>query len=244
MRTASTDRAIMDRDTTTGSTPAARILLIEDDQDTRDLVTVALGALGHHVTPVGSGEEALDIFGTDTFNLVILDIGLPRLSGSEVLRMLRTTSNVPVLVLSGATTLDDRVNGFDLGADDYVTKPFEMPELDRRVRALLRRSAGPRTEEVLIGPSDIRLHLRSHEVFVGDDILHLTPKEFDVLRVLLARRGEVVPPDDLSVEIWGYETFGSRNYVEAHVSRLRNKLADAGAPDTVATVRGVGYMIR
>jgi len=244
MRTASTDRAIMDRDTTTGSATAARILLIEDDQDTRDLVTVALGALGHQVTPVGSGEEALDIFGTDTFNLVILDIGLPRLSGTEVLSTLRTTSNVPVLVLSGASTLDDRVNGFDLGADDYVTKPFEMPELDRRIRALLRRSAEPRTDEVLTGPMGIRLHLRSHEVFIGDDLLHLTPKEFDVLRVLLARRGEVVPPDELSVEIWGYETFGSRNYVEAHVSRLRNKLADGGAPDTVSTVRGVGYMIR
>ena len=224
MSTASTDRAIMDRDTTTGSDPAARILLIEDDQDTRDLVTVALGTLGHQVTPVGSGEEALELFSTDTFNLVILDIGLPRLSGSEVLRTLRSTSNVPVLVLSGATMLDDRVNGFDLGADDYVTKPFEMPELDRRVRALLRRSAGPRTEEVLIGPSDIRLHLRSHEVFVGHDLLNLTdgvggPQDPAVLYT----------PDDVRDDL---AQSGLDDLVVERAERVERTVSIDGAPTT------------
>ena len=136
------------------------------------------------------------------------------------------------------------MTGFDLGADDYVTKPFELAELERRIRALLRRALGSRSDDILQGPDEIRLHLRSHEAYVADQQVHLTPKEFDVLRVLLSRRGEVVPPDDLSVEIWGYETFGSRNYVEAHVSRLRGKLADVGAIGVIGTVRGVGYMVR
>ena len=109
---------------------------------------------------------------------------------------------------------------------------------------MLRRTTGPRPDDVLHGPRDIRVHLRAHEAFVGDVLVHLTPKEFEVLRALLSRRGEVIAPDDLSIEIWGYETFGSRNYVEAHVSRLRSKLAEAGAREVIGTVRGVGYTIR
>ena len=208
------------------------------------LVGAALGALGWQTESAGSGEEALLTFGRSSFDLVVLDLGLPGIPGTEVLRQLRARSEVPVLVLTASSGLDDRVTGFDLGADDYVTKPFELAELERRIRALLRRALGSRSDDILQGPDEIRLHLRSHEAYVADQQVHLTPKEFDVLRVLLSRRGEVVPPDDLSVEIWGYETFGSRNYVEAHVSRLRGKLADVGAIGVIGTVRGVGYMVR
>lgn len=222
----------------------ARILLIEDDRDIRDLVGAALSALGWDTVSVGTGEEALLAFGRAPFDLVVLDLGLPGIPGHEVLRQLRARSAVPVLVLTASSALDDRVTGFDLGADDYVVKPFELAELERRVRAILRRSGGPRPDDVLHGPDQIRLLLRSHEAYVAEQQVHLTPKEFDVLRVLLTRRGEVVAPDDLSVEIWGYETFGSRNYVEAHVSRLRGKLADAGAIGVIGTVRGVGYLVR
>lgn len=223
---------------------SARILLIEDDTDIRGIVSNALQGLGWETFPVGSGEEALAVFARMPFDLVVLDLGLPGISGIDVLRQLRARSEVPVLVMSAAGGLDDRVAGFDFGADDYVVKPFELAELERRIRAVLRRSTGPRPDDVLHGPEDIRLMLRAHEAFVGDKQVHLTPKEFDVLRVLLSRRGEVIAPDDLSVEIWGYETFGSRNYVEAHVSRLRSKLAEAGASDVVGTIRGVGYMVR
>ena len=222
----------------------ARILLIEDDPDVRGAVAEALSILGWQTESVASGEDGLTAFGRSAFDLVILDLGLPGLSGSEVLRQLRARSEVPVLVMTASGGIDDRVNGFDLGADDYVVKPFEIAELERRVRAILRRTTGPRPDDVLHGPSDIRLLLRAHEAFVGDEQVHLTPKEFEVLRVLLARRGEVIPPDDLSVQIWGYETFGSRNYVEAHVSRLRGKLAECGADGVIGTVRGVGYMVR
>lgn len=222
----------------------ARILLVEDDRDVREAVAEALEALGWETEGVASGEDALSAFGRSGFDLVVLDLGLPGLSGHEVLRQLRARSEVPVLVMTASGGLDDRVNGFDMGADDYVVKPFELAELERRVRAILRRTTGPRPDDVLHGPGDIRLLLRAHEAYVGEQQVHLTPKEFDVLRVLLSRRGEVIPPDDLSVEIWGYETFGSRNYVEAHVSRLRGKLADVGADGVIGTVRGVGYMVR
>src|SRR5690606_3610872 len=158
-------------------------------------------------------------------------------SGVEVLRQLRARSEVPVLVMTASGGLDDRVTGFDLGADDYVVKAFEIAELERRVRAILRRTTGPRPDDVLHGPSSFRLRLRVQEAFVGEEPMHRTPMEFEVLRVLLTSRGEVDPPDDLSVLSWGYETFGSRNYVEAHVSRLRSKLADCGAGGVIGTVR-------
>ena len=222
----------------------ARILLVEDDRDVREAVTIALRQLGWETEGVASGEDALTAFARASFDLVVLDLGLPGLPGIDVLRQLRVRSEVPVLVMTASGGLDDRVTGFDLGADDYVVKPFEIAELERRVRAILRRTTGPRPDDVLHGPNDIRLLLRAHEAYVGDEQVHLTPKEFEVLRVVLSRRGEVIAPDDLSVEIWGYETFGSRNYVEAHVSRLRGKLADVGADGVIGTVRGVGYMVR
>src|SRR3546814_16852757 len=114
-----------------------------------------------------------------------------------------------------------------------------MAELERRVRAILRRTIAPRPDDVLHGPADVRLLLRAHEAFVGEEQLHLTPKEFEVLRVLLARRGEVIPPDDLSVQIWGYETFGSRHYVAAHVSRLRGTLSACGADGVIGDRQSV-----
>lgn len=223
---------------------SARILLIEDDDRVRDAVAAALQSAGWECVGVGSGEEALAAFARGPFDLLVLDLGLPGISGIEVLRQLRARSDVPVLVMTAAGGLDDRVAGFDFGADDYVVKPFEIAELERRVRAVLRRATGPRPDDVLHGPQDIRVHLRAHEAYVREQQLRLTPKEFEVLRVLLSRRGEVIAPDDLSIEIWGYETFGSRNYVEAHVSRLRSKLSEAGAREAIVTVRGVGYTIR
>ena len=178
-------------------------------------------------------------------SLLVACVGLPGISGFETLRQIRARSDVPVMMVTAASTLTERVAGFDLGADDYLVKPLEIPELSRRVRAILRRSRGTsHTEDQLMGPDGIVMRLRSHSVTVGAEDVTLTPKEFAVLRLLLERRGEVINPDELSVKIWGYETFGSRNFVEAHVSRLRSKLSKAGAGDVVTTMRGVGYMIR
>lgn len=227
-----------------GSWGRAHILLVEGDADLRSSIEGALVGLGWQTDAVATGEEALALFSRSAYDLVVLDLGIPGISGIDVLRQLRSRSDVPILVTTTSSGVDERVAGFDLGADDYVIKPVEFVELERRIRAILRRTIGPRPDDVLHGPHDIRLMLRAHEVYVGEEQIYLTPKEFEVLRVLLSRRREVVPPDDLSVEIWGYETFGSRNYVEAHVSRLRGKLSDAGAPAAIQTVRGVGYLVR
>ncbi len=152
---------------------------------------------------------------------------------------------MPVIFVTAAGNLSERLQGFDLGGDDYIVKPMDSSELNRRVRAVLRRRMQrDSVHEELRGPSDIVMYLRAHEVFVDQHELNLTPKEFSVLRLLLEHRGEVMTTDTISTNIWGYETFGQRNFVEAHVSRLRSKLASGGAPGVVNTVRGVGYVIR
>src|SRR5690606_12558000 len=133
------------------------------DRELREAVSAALVGLGWETESVGSGEEALAAFNRASFDLVMLDLGLPGIQGTDVLRRIRLRSSVPVLVMTAASGLDDRVTGFDLGADDYVVKPFEIAELERRARAILRRATGPRPDEVLHGPADIRLMLRSHE---------------------------------------------------------------------------------
>ena len=212
----------------------------------REAIGRMLGVDGAEVVGVDSGEAALALIERSDFDLVILDVGLPGISGLETLRRMRERSDTPVMMVTGASSLAERAAGFDLGADDYVVKPAEAPELSRRARALLRRTRGAdgRVVEELEGPDGLVLRLRPHEALIGHAALDLTPKEFAVLRLLLHRRGEVVSPDDLSLAIWGYGTFGSRNFVEAHISRLRAKLTKRGAGQIVTTIRGVGYVIR
>lgn len=224
----------------------ARLLVVDDDKIVRETIGQMLRADGADVVAVDSGEAALAELERSTFDLMILEVGLPGVSGFEALRRVREQTNIPVMLVTAAGSLAERVAGFDLGADDYVLKPVEASELGRRARALLRRTRGPggRAPEEFEGPLGLVLRLRSHQALVNGTLLGLTPKEFAVLRLLLERRGEVVSTDHLSLAIWGYETFGSRNFVEAHISRLRSKLAKGGAPDMVTTIRGVGYVVR
>lgn len=224
----------------------ARILVVDDEPTMREVIGQMVQAGGAEAVSVGSGEVALDLLRNADFDLVILDVGLPGISGFDTLRSIRERNDIPVMIVTGAGSLDERVTGFDLGADDYVVKPVEIPELSRRARALLRRARakGGQTVEQLEGPDGLVLRLRSHEALVGDSPLDLTPKEFALLRLLLDHRGNVVRLDELSLAIWGYETFGSRNFVEAHVSRLRAKLAQHGVEHALKTVRGEGYVIR
>ena len=227
----------------------ARILLVAQPGAVDPGIVQRLLGEGHVVLHAESGERALGLFDLQRFDLVLLDALLPGISGFDTCRQLRARSDVAIVFLTAATSLPERLLGFDLGADDYVTTPAEYSELDRRIRAVLSRlrGASSRGGVELHGPAAVRMRPRAHEVFVGEQQLQLTPKEFallQLLQLLLEHQGEVLSSDEISTEIWGYETFGSRNFVEAHISRLRRKLLDAGARDVVETLRGVGYAIR
>ena len=205
----------------------------------------ALASGGIEVTSVGSGERALVLLETHSFDIALADVALPGMSGFEFCSLIRERSDLPVIFLTAALGVADKLRGFNAGADDYIVTPVDGEEVRMRVRAILRRCA-PRSEseDALEGPGDLVLRQRAHDVAVNGDGIELTPKEFDVLRLLLLRRGEVLRTDTISQEIWGYETFGSQNFVQAHVSRLRAKLQQAGSSAVVSTVRGVGYVIR
>ncbi len=231
--------------TTTLQDERARILVVEDEPLIRELICTQLTREGSVSRGASTGEEALALIDRERFDLILLDIRLPGMSGIEACRQIRARSDIPVVFVTAAASLQERLDGFDAGADDYVIKPVEILELNRRIRAILRRRGGrPETPDELAGPAGVVMHLRAHETRVDGRALDLTPKEFAVLRLMLERRGEVLKTDTISTEIWGYETFGSRNFVEAHISRLRAKLLQAGADGVITTVRGIGYVVR
>jgi two-component system OmpR family response regulator len=217
-----------------------RILIVEDDAALARGVARILESEGYAVDVVARGEDAVSAAAQERFDLVILDVGLPGMDGFEVLRRLRAKSErAPVLLLTARDAVDDRVHGLDLGADDYVAKPFAMTELTARVRALIRRSqaqAGPR---VVHGP--LLLDTVARRAFLNGEPLELSGREWAVLEVLLARVERVVSKDAIiqAVASWGDEL--SLNAIEVYVSRLRAKLEPAGI--SIRTVRGFGYML-
>ena len=225
--------------------PAARILIVDDEPVVLDALASCLTEDGYDVVGVGSGEQALALMTEQPFDLMILDVGLPDTSGFDVCRRLRALSDIPVIFLTASSALSERLSGFDLGADDYVTKPVAMSEMVRRVRAVLGRSEGRAPATVpLSGPNGITVSQRTHEVHVGGSSVAFTAKEFTLLSALLERRGEVLRADAIALAVWGHGTLGERNSLEAHISRVRAKLARAGAEDVIRTVRGVGYVVR
>ena len=220
------------------------ILLVEDDPMVQEIVQFQLRWVGYTVHGTRTGEEALTQMHTTPADLVLLDLGLPGMSGLDVLHALRAQSNVPVIIVTGDADEQSRLEGFRAGADDYVVKPFSVEELTHRVRAVLRRIHPETVVDELSGPDGLMIRPRAHQVFVGETEVHLTRTEYSLLYDLLSHRGEVREADTLSLAVWGHETFQSRNYLEAQVSRLRGKLAAFGAEDVVTTVRGVGYAVR
>lgn len=224
-----------------------RVLVIEDDPDIADIVAARLQHEGFGVTIRASAEDGLDELRASEYDLVLLDLGLPGMSGQEACRVIREQrgDDVPIIFLSGSATVEDRLAGFAAGADDYIAKPVDYRELVMRVRAIARRRQGPESASAeYAGPHGLLLRAASRTVEVAGAPVGLTPTEFLVLRELLIRRGEAMAADALSSRVWGYETFGDRNYLEAQISRLRSKLTHAGAPGVIETVRGFGYVIR
>ncbi|SFF68725.1 DNA-binding response regulator, OmpR family, contains REC and winged-helix (wHTH) domain [Actinopolymorpha cephalotaxi] len=223
---------------------ALQILLAEDDPAISDPLARALRREGYEVEVTGAGEPALAILSGGSFDLVVLDLGLPDVDGLEVCRRLRVDGNrVPVLVLTARADEVDTVVGLDAGADDYVTKPFRLAELLARVRALLRRG---KPEGWSDGSAEegagVRIDAESRRAWLSGEELHLTAKEFDLLRVLVRETGRVVTRDQLMREVWETTWWSSTKTLDMHISWLRRKLGDdASDPKFITTVRGVGF---
>lgn len=218
----------------------ARILLVEDDPSLARGLAASLKAAGHTVDVAEDGETALMVAFDEPFGLVTLDLGLPDMSGLDVLRRLRAKGiKTPVLILTARDALEDKVDGLDLGADDYLLKPFEPSELEARIRALLRRSQGEASSVIAVGRLVVdQAHATAT---VGDRPLDLRRREWALLDRLLARVGKVVSKERLAGEIFGFDEPVGPNAVEVYVARLRRKLGDDG-PE-IRTIRGLGYML-
>jgi len=217
------------------------VLLVEDDASIREVVGIGLRQAGMRVTGVGDGGAALAQFRAASYDVVLLDVMLPSIDGFDVLRELRRSSRVPVVMLTARTETVDVVVGLELGADDYVTKPFEMPELIARVRAVLRRAAG-QPEPSAFAAAGIEIDAAAFQARRDGADLGLTTTEFRLLLVLARHRGQVLSREQLLDQVWGYDYLGDSRLVDVAVKRLRAKVEqDPAQPCLIETVRGVGY---
>jgi two-component system OmpR family response regulator len=225
---------------------APRILVVDDEASITDLLAMALRYEGMEVKVVHLGREAIELAGSFRPHLVVLDVMLPDLDGFEVLRRLGSDlpgERLPVLFLTARDALDDKLRGFTLGGDDYMTKPFSVEELIVRVRAILRRAnpGGRDSGRLVVG--DLELDEESHEVRRGQALIDLTPTEFKLLHYLMLNAGRVVSKAQILDRVWNYDFDGNANVVEIYISYLRRKIDSLG-PRMISTVRGVGYSLR
>lgn len=223
-----------------GERSGMRILLVEDVADVGEAIVARLSRVGHAVDWARDGDDGATMLADTTYDLAILDVMLPGRDGFSILRGHRARGGrTPVLVLTARSQIDDRVGAFDLGADDYLIKPFDFRELEARVRALLRRAQGPATDELICG--DVVLDRSSRSVRVGDRVVELTRRETALLEALMARPGRIQPKEALFDHVFALDADAGTNAIELYVARLRKKLA--GARTQIRTLRGLGYQI-
>ena len=217
-----------------------RILIVEDDTMLADTVARALRQSAHAVQVARTGTVADRTVAANEFDLVVLDLNLPEMDGFEVLKRLRARRNaVPVLVLTARDDVEDRVRGLDLGADDYLAKPFELSELEARVRALIRRAHQKSGSDLVHGP--LRLDIAGRRLFLNEAPVELSQRELAVAEVLLMRAGRVVTKQQIADQLYGWDDGGNANAVEVFIYRLRRKLEPSGVD--IRTIRGMGYLI-
>src|SRR6478752_5245794 len=227
---------------------SARILLVDDEQSIQTLLSYPLRKDGYEVVRAADGREALDRFAEQAFDLVVLDLMLPQLDGLEVCRRLRARSAVPIIMLTAKSEEIDKVLGLELGADDYITKPFSMREFRSRVKAALRRAGMPRTDddgERPIEVLDLRIDPTKRTVTRNGETVAATYVEFEILTALAASPGRVFTRDMLLARVWGDSAYRDPRTVDVHIRHLREKIeADPKEPEYIFTVRGVGYRFR
>lgn len=217
-----------------------RILIVEDDEVLRDGLCRSMRQAGYAVDFATHGKEAAQLLPDGSYDLVILDLGLPKLDGLSVLKQLRVhNQHVPVIILTARDGVEDRVKGLDLGADDYLTKPFSLPELEARVRALLRRGQCGTSPVMTCGA--LAFDSVGRRVDINGEHVELSPRELGVLEILLARVGKVVSKEQLIEHLYGHDEEASSNAIEVYVHRLRKKIESAGI--TIRTIRGLGYLL-
>lgn len=223
-----------------------KILIVEDDSDINNLLKGIFERQGYEVRQAFSGTEAT-FYNSDEFDLLILDLMLPGMTGEEVISQIRVQSSVPIIVISGKTTLEDKLNLLELGADDYIIKPFEQAEVLARVNAAIRRSKltkGDVMSEDVLKYKNITLYPDKYEVYMESEKLELTQTEFSILMHMMKHSENVHTRDDLYTAIWGDSYFGGDNAITVHISNLRNKLRLKTGEDVITTVWGVGYRLK
>jgi DNA-binding response OmpR family regulator len=221
---------------------APRVLVVEDDEDIAQALQRSLRMEGYEVRTSADGEDALEQSRAFLPDLVVLDLGLPKLDGLDVARVLRGQDDVPILMLTARDALESRVEGLDAGADDYLVKPFERQELLARMRALLRRRPPRGSAPLRVG--DLALNADTHEVTRGERQIDLTQREFELLEYMMRNERIVISRQRLLDEVWGYDPFSTTNTIEVFVSNLRRKLEADGDPRLLHTIRGAGYVLR
>ena len=221
---------------------APRVLVVEDDEDIAQALQRSLRMEGYEVRIALDGAAGLEQAHTFVPDLVILDLGLPKVDGIDVARDMRGQDDVPILILTARDALESRVEGLDAGADDYLVKPFERQELLARMRALLRRRPPRGSAPLRVG--DLSLNADTHEVVRGERAIELTQREFELLEYLMRNERIVISRQRLLDEVWGYDPFSQTNTIEVFVSNVRRKLEAEGEPRLLHTIRGAGYVLR
>jgi two-component system, OmpR family, response regulator MprA len=221
-----------------------RILVVDDDRAVREALRRALTLGGYEVQAAEHGEQALELIAQAVPDAVVLDLGLPGIDGLEVCRRIRRLGNrVPILVVTARDAVSDRIDGLDVGADDYMIKPFDIGELKARVRALLRRSA-PEGDPDVLSFAEVTLDPGRHGAQVGEEFVELTRTEYQLLELLMINPRHVLSHSFIYDRVWGYDFGPASNALRVYVGYLRRKLEDAGARQLIHTVRGVGYALR
>lgn len=220
------------------------ILIIEDDKAIVRILELEFKHEGYTYDVALDGKEGLDKFQGGQYGVILLDLMLPEISGLEICRKIRKVSNVPIIMLTARRDITDKVIGLDLGADDYVTKPFEMEELLARIRAGIRRGNARMDEVKLLELADLSLNVKTREVIKHGDSIDLTKTEYDLLEYLLSNKGLVLTRDQIIERVWGYDFVGDGNVLDVYIRYLRNKIDYPYDVKLIHTVRGVGYTLK